>query len=255
MEYTPSVDYGPDVFARRREGRHRRARHGRSRSRPRPIATPPPTRSPPRRSPSSAAREVPGEFAGRETEVKEAVRSLTKKLVRKRIVDEGCASTVVVLATCVRCQREVGVLPTAHGTGLFQRGETQVMNVVTHGHAAHEPADRHARRRRPHKYFLFHYNMAPWANGETGRVGSPKRREIGHGALAARALLPVLPSQEDFATRCASSPRCWRRTARRRWRRSARVELVADGRRCADQARLSPASPWASSTPTASTRP
>ena len=50
-----------------------------------------------------------------------------------------------------------------------------------------------------HKYFLFHYNMAPWANGETGRVGSPKRREIGHGALAARALMPVLPSQEEFS--------------------------------------------------------
>ena len=93
---------------------------------------------------------------------------------------------------------EVGVLPTAHGTGLFQRGETQVMNVVT---MAMPRMNQLMDTLSPetHKYFLFHYNMAPWANGETGRVGSPKRREIGHGALAARALLPVLPSQEEFA--------------------------------------------------------
>ena len=92
---------------------------------------------------------------------------------------------------------EVGVLPTAHGTGLFQRGETQVMNVVT---MAMPRMNQLIDTLSPetHKYFLFHYNMAPWANGETGRVGSPKRREIGHGALAARALLPVLPSQEEF---------------------------------------------------------
>ena len=93
---------------------------------------------------------------------------------------------------------EVGVLPTAHGTGLFQRGETQVMNVVTLGMPRmNQLLDTLSPE--THKYFLFHYNMAPWANGETGRVGSPKRREIGHGALAARALLPVLPSLDDFA--------------------------------------------------------
>ncbi|MEZ5252037.1 MAG: polyribonucleotide nucleotidyltransferase, partial [Ilumatobacteraceae bacterium] len=86
----------------------------------------------------------------------------------------------------------------AHGTGLFQRGETQVMNVVT---MAMPRMNQLLDTLSPetHKYFLFHYNMAPWANGETGRVGSPKRREIGHGALAARALLPVLPSQEEFS--------------------------------------------------------
>ena len=90
------------------------------------------------------------------------------------------------------------MLPTAHGTGLFQRGETQVMNVVT---MAMPRMNQLMDTLSPetHKYFLFHYNMAPWANGETGRVGSPKRREIGHGALAARALIPVLPSQEDFS--------------------------------------------------------
>ncbi len=139
-----------------------------------------------------------GAFAGREREIKEAVRSLTKKAVRKRIVDEGARIDGRGPRDLRPLSSEVGVLPTAHGTGLFQRGETQVMNVVT---MAMPRMNQLMDTLSPetHKYFLFHYNMAPWANGETGRVGSPKRREIGHGALAARALLPVLPSQEDFS--------------------------------------------------------
>ena len=138
------------------------------------------------------------EFAGREREVKEAVRSLTKKLVRKRIVDEGMRIDGRGTRDLRPLSSEVGLLSTAHGTGLFQRGETQVMNVVTLGMPRmNQLLDTLSPE--SHKYFLFHYNMAPWANGETGRVGSPKRREIGHGALAARALLPVLPSLDDFA--------------------------------------------------------
>jgi polyribonucleotide nucleotidyltransferase len=126
------------------------------------------------------------------------VRSLTKKLVRKRIVDEGKRIDGRGTRDLRPLSSEVGVLPTAHGTGLFQRGETQVMNVVTLGMPRmNQMLDTLSPETK--KYFLFHYNMAPWANGETGRVGSPKRREIGHGALAARALLPVLPSMDDFA--------------------------------------------------------
>jgi polyribonucleotide nucleotidyltransferase len=137
-------------------------------------------------------------FADREREVKEAVRSLTKKAVRKRIVDEGMRIDGRGPRDLRPLSSEVTVLPTAHGTGLFQRGETQVMNVVT---MAMPRMNQLIDTLSPdiHKYFLFHYNMAPWANGETGRVGSPKRREIGHGALAARALTPVLPSQEEFS--------------------------------------------------------
>ncbi len=145
-------------------------------------------------------------FAGREREVKEAVRSLTKKAVRKRIVDEGLRIDGRGPRDLRPLSSEVTVLPTAHGTGLFQRGETQVMNVVT---MAMPRMNQLMDTLSPetHKYFLFHYNMAPWANGETGRVGSPKRREIGHGALAARALLPVLPSQDEFSYTLASGGR------------------------------------------------
>ena len=90
------------------------------------------------------------------------------------------------------------MLPTAHGSGLFQRGETQVLNVCT---LAMPRMNQLLDTLSPEttKRYLHHYNMPPWANGETGRVGSPKRREIGHGALAARAVLPVVPSQEEFA--------------------------------------------------------
>src|SRR4029079_2365769 len=137
-------------------------------------------------------------FAGREREVKEAVRSLTKKAVRTRIVEDGLRIDGRGPRDLGPLSSEVTVLPTAHGSGLFQRGETQVLNVVT---MAMPRMNQLLDTLSPetHKYFLFHYNMAPWANGETGRVGTPKRREIGHGALAARALLPVLPSQEEFS--------------------------------------------------------
>jgi polyribonucleotide nucleotidyltransferase len=142
--------------------------------------------------------DAPGEFAGKNTMVKEAVRSLTKKLVRARVVAEGVRMDGRGVADLRPVSAEVGVLPTAHGSGLFQRGETQVMNVLT---LAMPRMNQMIDSLSPNdsKRYLHHYNMAPWANGETGRVGSPKRREIGHGALAARAVLPVIPNQEDFA--------------------------------------------------------
>ncbi len=139
-----------------------------------------------------------GAFAGQEKAVKEAVRSLTKKSVRRRIVEEGVRIDGRGVRDLRSVSAEVGVLPTAHGSGLFQRGETQVMNVCT---LAMPRMNQMLDTLSPNneKRYLHHYNMPPWANGETGRVGSPKRREIGHGALAARAVMPVVPSQEDFA--------------------------------------------------------
>ncbi len=142
--------------------------------------------------------EAPGPFAGREKEIKEAVRSLTKKLVRTRIVEDSLRIDGRGPKDLRPVSAEVGVLPTAHGSGLFQRGETQVLNVTT---LAMPRMNQLMDDLTPdtNKRYLHHYNMAPWANGEVGRVGSPKRREIGHGALAERALLPVVPSQQEFA--------------------------------------------------------
>ena len=143
-------------------------------------------------------KDAPGEFAGSEKMVKEAVRSLNKKLMRARVVNEGVRMDGRGVADLRPISAEVGVLPTAHGSGLFQRGETQVMTVLT---MAMPRMNQMIDSLSPNdtKRYLHHYNMPPWANGETGRVGSPKRREIGHGALAARAVLPVIPNQEDFA--------------------------------------------------------
>ena len=137
-------------------------------------------------------------FAGREKEVKEAVRSLTKKMVRNRVVKTGIRMDGRGPKDLRAISAEVGIIPTAHGTGLFQRGETQVMNVCT---LAMPKMNQMLDTLEPvtKKYFMHHYNMPPSANGETGRVGSPKRREIGHGKLAERALLPVVPSQEEFS--------------------------------------------------------
>jgi polyribonucleotide nucleotidyltransferase len=138
-----------------------------------------------------------GPLAGRGGEVKAAVRSLVKEVVRRRIVTEGKRIDGRGPADLRPVSAEVGVIPTAHGSGLFQRGETQVLNVTTLGMPRMDQLldtigidDR--------KRYMHHYNMPPYANGETGRVGSPKRREIGHGLLAERALLPVVPSQEEF---------------------------------------------------------
>ena len=91
-----------------------------------------------------------------------------------------------------------GVLPRTHGSALFTRGETQALVVATLGTARDEQII-DALEGEYRDRFMFHYNMPPFATGETGRVGSPKRREIGHGRLAKRALIPVLPSPEDFA--------------------------------------------------------
>ncbi|MBA2625438.1 MAG: polyribonucleotide nucleotidyltransferase, partial [Acidimicrobiia bacterium] len=146
-----------------------------------------------------------GALAGRGGEVKAAVRSLLKEVVRKRIVSEGARIDGRGPTDLRPVSAEVGVLPTAHGSGLFQRGETQVLNVTTLGMPRLDQLldtvgidDR--------KRYMHHYNMPPYANGETGRVGSPKRREIGHGLLAERAVLPVVPpaSEWPYALRLVS---------------------------------------------------
>ena len=137
------------------------------------------------------------QFAGREKEVSAAFRSLTKTVVRRRIVQDGARIDGRGLEDIRQLSAEVEVLPRVHGSALFERGETQILGVTTLNMTRMEQMvdtlNPEARKR-----YMHHYNFPPYSTGETGRVGSPKRREIGHGALAERALLPVLPSREEF---------------------------------------------------------
>ncbi|MBF6329512.1 polyribonucleotide nucleotidyltransferase [Nocardia transvalensis] len=137
------------------------------------------------------------DFEGREKEIGAAFRSVTKKLVRQRILSDGFRIDGRGLADIRALSAEVAVVPRAHGSALFERGETQILGVTTLDMVKMaQQVD--SLGPETSKRYMHHYNFPPFSTGETGRVGSPKRREIGHGALAERALIPVLPSQEDF---------------------------------------------------------
>jgi polyribonucleotide nucleotidyltransferase len=134
---------------------------------------------------------------GREKEVSAAFRSLTKAVVRDRVLRDKVRIDGRGLAEIRTLSAEVGPIPRAHGSALFERGETQIVGVSTLNMLSLEQKlDTLAPEKS--KRYLHHYNFPPYSTGETGRVGSPKRREIGHGALAERALVPVLPTREEF---------------------------------------------------------
>ena len=116
----------------------------------------------------------------------------------------------------------LGVLPRAHGSALFTRGETQALVVATLGTKQDEQII-DALMGEYRDRFMMHYNMPPFATGETGRIGVPKRREIGHGRLAKRALIPLLPAPEDFQYTIRLVSKSPSPTAPRRWLRSAAV--------------------------------
>ncbi|GAA5160817.1 polyribonucleotide nucleotidyltransferase [Ornithinimicrobium tianjinense] len=136
-------------------------------------------------------------FAGRDKELDAAYRSVQKKLIRERILRDQVRIDGRGLKDIRALSAEVEVIPRAHGSAIFERGETQIMGVTTLNMLRMEqqldtlsPVTR--------KRYMHNYNFPPYSTGETGRVGSPKRREIGHGALAERALMPVLPTREEF---------------------------------------------------------
>ncbi len=144
-----------------------------------------------------AEERIAGQFEGREKEIGAAYRSLTKTLVRERVIRDKVRIDGRGLTDIRALSAEVDVLPRVHGSALFERGETQILGVTTLAMLRMEqiidtlnPDNR--------KRYMHNYNFPPYSTGETGRVGSPKRREIGHGALAERALLPVLPTREEF---------------------------------------------------------
>lgn len=137
------------------------------------------------------------QFEGREKELSAALRSVTKKVVRQRILKDKIRIDGRGITDIRQLSAEVEVVPRAHGSALFERGETQIMGVTTLNMLKMEqqldtlsPVTR--------KRYMHNYNFPPYSTGETGRVGAPKRREIGHGALAERALVPVLPARDEF---------------------------------------------------------
>lgn len=137
------------------------------------------------------------EFPEREAEIRAAHNDVTKQQVRRRILEDGFRIDGRDHTTIRDLGIVVQLVPCAHGSALFERGETQILGVTTLDMLKMEqtidslsPAES--------KRYIHHYNFPPYSTGETGRVGSPKRREIGHGALAERALTPVIPSREDF---------------------------------------------------------
>jgi polyribonucleotide nucleotidyltransferase len=141
--------------------------------------------------------EAGSAFVGREKELSAAVKSVTKSAVRERVLRDKVRIDGRGLTDIRTLSAEVAVLPRVHGSALFERGETQILGVTTLNMLRMEqqldtlnPENR--------KRYMHNYNFPPYSTGETGRVGSPKRREIGHGALAERALVPVLPSREEF---------------------------------------------------------
>jgi polyribonucleotide nucleotidyltransferase len=141
--------------------------------------------------------KVGAEFEGREKEVGAAFRSLTKKLVRERVLREKIRMDGRGLTDIRTLSAEVGVIPRVHGSALFERGETQILGVTTLNMLKLEQ-QLDTLSPEKHRRYMHKYVFPPFSTGETGRVGSPKRREVGHGALARRAILPVLPTREEF---------------------------------------------------------
>ena len=148
----------------------------------------------------SGLAELTGEgkpFADRKDEINGAYQALTKQTVRQRILKDQVRIDGRGLTDIRELTAEVEVLPRVHGSAIFERGETQIMGVTTLNMLKLEQQIDSLSPVK-HKRYIHHYNFPPYSTGETGRVGSPKRREIGHGALAERAITPVLPSREEF---------------------------------------------------------
>jgi len=137
------------------------------------------------------------QFEGREKEISAAVRAVTKKTIRQRVLKDGIRIDGRGLKDIRPLAAEVGPIPRVHGSAIFERGETQILGITTLNMLKMEQQVDSFNPEKKKRY-MHHYNFPPFSTGETGRVGSPKRREIGHGALAERALVPVLPSRDDF---------------------------------------------------------
>lgn len=138
-------------------------------------------------------------YEGREQEIDELLYKMQKEIVRKTIIETGIRPDGRKTKEIRPIWCEVGVLPRVHGTGVFTRGETQVLNCLTLATIAEaQRLEGLGDDEDAYKRYIHQYNMPPYATGEARSLKSPGRREIGHGALAERALLPVIPSEEEF---------------------------------------------------------
>ena len=137
------------------------------------------------------------QFEGREGEIGDALYYLNKEIMRKKILEQGVRPDGRKVTEVRPIWCEVGVLPRTHGSAVFTRGQTQALTVTTLGSTS-EGQILDGLSNDDFKRYIHHYNMPPYATGEAGRMKSPGRREIGHGALAERALEPVVPSEEEF---------------------------------------------------------
>ena len=129
--------------------------------------------------------------------VKKACEAIYKSLVRQKIAVQKIRPDGRTATQIRPIEIEVSVMPRTHGSGLFTRGQTQILSLLTLGTAKEGQRIDDLSLERDRR-FMHHYNFPPYSVGETGRMGSPKRRDIGHGALAQRALEPILPATEDF---------------------------------------------------------
>ncbi|MCW2917851.1 MAG: guanosine pentaphosphate synthetase I/polyribonucleotide nucleotidyltransferase, partial [Actinomycetia bacterium] len=146
---------------------------------------------------ATAVERLAADFEGREKEISAAFKAVTKKLIRERVIRDGVRMDGRGVKDIRQLSAEAHVVPRVHGSALFERGETQILGVTTLNMLRMEQMIDTLNPERTKRY-MHNYNFPPYSTGETGRVGSPKRREIGHGALAERALLPVLPTREEF---------------------------------------------------------
>ena len=130
-------------------------------------------------------------------QISAAYKSVTKHVVRTRVLKEKIRIDGRGLTDIRALDAEVSVLPRVHGSAIFQRGETQIMGITTLNMLKMEQQIDSLSPVTTKRY-MHNYNFPPYSTGEVGRVGTPKRREIGHGALAERALVPVLPARDEF---------------------------------------------------------
>ncbi len=191
IPFVAQADYTPEIFARVEAiGTDvLKAANALTEKQPRAVALDEAT--------AGIMAQLADEFPDSAGQIKAAVRSLTKKIVRQRIVDDGVRIDGRNASQIRPLSAEVDLFPMTHGSALFQRGETQVINVTTLGMPRMK---QQLDTITPDEWrrYIHHYNFPPYSVGESGRVGSPKRREVGHGMLAERALTPVLPSEEEF---------------------------------------------------------